>query len=119
MQFEFRMFDTDEKCFMNDSRVIESRINDLNKKGRWKYQLWTGLKDKEGKKIFEGDIIKTKDGTISKIIYEEASFKCVFYYNEHLVNCILDNLFVKTLKPKIIGNIFENTELFNIYSKIK
>lgn len=72
---------------------------------------YTGLKDMNNKEIFEGDILKTEDNVISKIIYDEASFKCVFYHNDHLVNCLLDNLFIRMLKPTIIGNIYNNPEL--------
>lgn len=105
-QIEFRMFDTEEKNFMNGSRVIESRLNDLNKKGRFIYQQWTGLKDKNGKEVFEGDLIKLTDGQIEEVIFDCGGFMtkrfCMYlddYWNMH------------GYMYEVIGNIYENPEL--------
>ncbi|BDH62131.1 hypothetical protein MTP04_22610 [Lysinibacillus sp. PLM2] len=65
-KIKFRLWDTEEKCFMNHSRVIESRVLDLenNGEGRFIFQQWTGLLDRHGREIYEGDIVKYsfKDG---------------------------------------------------------
>ena len=112
MKFEFRMFDTEEKCFMNGSRIIESRVNDLNKEGRWIYQIRTGLKDVNGKDIFEGDILSDIEEKPLYIEYseEKAAFCFVYKFDPYGISYY-------TVKEfhyeglEIIGNILENPEL--------
>nr|DAJ37467.1 MAG TPA: YopX protein [Caudoviricetes sp.] len=72
----------------------------------------TGLKDKNGKEIFEGDILGTKDGLLNGIIeYREdlgMFVNSLIRYNnfERLCNVANDR--------EIIGNIHENPELLEV-----
>lgn len=74
-------------------------------------QEFTGLKDKNGKEIYEGDIIKFEyqdEISIRKIVFRDGYFG--LYRGENLRHAILEpykNMCV------IIGNIFENPELLN------
>ena len=105
-EVKFRMFDTLDKEFMNGSRVLESRISDLNKEGRFIYQQWTGLKDKNGKDIYISDLVKNQDGNIYEVII-----------NDFMQIPVIDSelgqgaLFNHHYQCEVIGNIYENPEL--------
>ena len=76
---------------------------------------YTGLKDKNGKRIFEGDIVKAQDdvlgspffyGIIGKIVYDEAA-----YFIEPKDPMDSQWLFNECAVYEIIGNIHDNPEL--------
>jgi len=64
---------------------------------------YTGLKDKNGKEIYEEDIVKDKE-RISEVFFEEGMFRHGNKTGSAAVTLRLKNL-------EIIGNIYENKEL--------
>lgn len=70
---------------------------------------YTGLKDKSGKEIYEGDILRSDalgddgEGVVSLVIFEKGCF----VYGEGDGCPIKDYVYMDT----VIGNIYENPEL--------
>lgn len=87
---------------------------------------YTGLTDKHGKKIFEGDIFKFEDDIVAVVIFDDGSFRLKAYgwcgtytesgYDETgggygVIDCeSIDWYYVRDLI--VIGNIHDNPKLF-------
>lgn len=78
--------------------------NNLNSNPTQHIQQFTGLLDKNGKEIYEGDIVKDLDGHISKVGWYSTSdgYDWTGFSTE---------IFEVNETVEIIGNIYENPEL--------
>lgn len=65
---------------------------------------FTGLLDKNGKEIYEGDITKDGVGNIDIIVWHPAGYFAVQRNKQ-------DHTFIEGERLEVIGNIFENPEL--------
>lgn len=107
-EIKFRAWDNNRKCFINPNYTLKdltTRHFVFDNNLIW--MQFTGLKDKKGKEIYEGDIFDSPSGR--KFIVEWLEYKFV-------LRGVFDERYSFSLGEtysdwNIIGNIKENPEL--------
>ncbi len=123
-RFKFRAWDKPlekyidfkEFRFMN----VEFTFNPITKEAEIEYdkeryivEQCTGLKDKNGKLIYEGDIIKAKDNLSWVVVFKNGCFFGKLGTRYEPVFDLVNYGF------EVIGNIYENPELVNNETQAK
>ena len=86
------------RCYDTDYLVIPETVGQ-----------YTGLTDKNGKRIFEGDIVSLvkHNGLIYKVVYVPCRYELV---NGKGVNCFVLDIY-KSENIEVIGNIHDNPDI--------
>jgi len=118
MEIKFRAWDKENKKMLYDIDNISKRytLNEILSMECYGWMLYTGLKDKNGKEIYDGDILKG-DGYLLPSLYFIIKFgrhnnydKCFYFANQKTGGYPLN--YEYTANVEIEGNIYENPELW-------
>ena len=109
-EIKFRAWDKVYKHFHEDDIIRDYVLGDFIDNPEYIVTQQTGLKDKNGREIFEGDIIRITDHPFEGAIPIEGNYEVG--YNEQMELCSGSWLLFRMKHYcEVIGNIYENPEL--------
>ena len=117
-RFKVRAWDTEEDRYASDEDICFDtggscdNVYDLVVVDDqfYIYEQCTGLKDKNGKLIYEGDIVKSAYTEKTYIVGREKHYACWSYRYKN-VGTTLSEGDIVNYELEVIGNIHENPEL--------
>lgn len=99
---KFRWWNGQRMIENHDLQVLARNLNNIDC-----LMQFTGLKDKNGIPVFEGDILAIDGDIIAPVTYEDGSFQLIALREQGRSPLIQD----RAKRMEIVGNVFENSEL--------
>ena len=99
------IWETDEDGLYNEAWVDPCTVGQF-----------TGLTDKNGNRIFEGDIVKAMSVPMLVIFDEESAHFFARYYMDGHKDCFENTLYGHD-RLTVIGNIHDNPELMEVHNE--
>ncbi len=113
-EIKFRAWEENSKSWIEDFSVrADGTVDspDARITGLVSITQFMGLKDRNGKDIYEGDILESLDGRKSEIVFEDGCF-----FLKHIG--LDDSDFIAPRNHfEILGNIYENPDLLHPSNK--
>ena len=106
-EIKFRIWDINARKWLKSFNID---LLDIPKFNLAEVNQYTGLKDKNNKEIYEGDVLSNgNDEKPYKVIFENGSFRAEFEgdfeeYSFYLIDIVAQHC-------EIVGNIYQNPEL--------
>lgn len=107
-EIKFRRWDTDEKYMYYDKPFhLDTNLN------RYEVMQYTGLKDKNGKEVYEGDVLELniiggRAGNVYRLFTVVWNNTLAMFMDKQQDG---DPLYLISESTKIIGNIYSTPEL--------
>lgn len=111
-EIKFRFWNKDEKKFEYDCLDSRSTYQNPFTRGDLVPLQFTGLKDKNGKEIYDGDIV-LRNNKVETANPQWSDRKYIVIWNEEKAQFCLrgEETWGMIWKLEVIGNIYENPEL--------
>jgi len=110
-EIKFRAWDKEFKKWLHQNIVNSLCIDRLNEKDSiYEFNQFTGLHDRHGKEIFEGDVLKSEA--------TDRLYPVTWWAEKAMFRAIKGNYFLDQAKAwkncEVIGNVYEHPELTEV-----
>lgn len=119
---KFRVWDIERECYLDETELAgitpdgkyifyieEEEISRLEVGENYIVEQYTGLKDKNGKEVYEGDVVRDGKGEKCRVEWNESEAHFGLYAGEQME--LTDFIWMRGEDLEVIGNVHENSEL--------